>query len=233
MSVESERVVLGIETATRGCSVALVSSGRSATLFEEAGRTHSERLLPMIEALLTDQGMVLTDLDGIAFGAGPGSFVGIRIGASVAHALALAAGVGTVPVSSLAALAAAQDQPLVAVAVDARMEQVYWGCYRRVGADRVKLIGDEVVVGPGEVSLPDPGDNEIWFGVGSGWSLYSDRMGARLQGRVSTWEGEGLPHAREVARLGLQILESGGATDQIGLPSYVRQRVAALPGEKL
>lgn len=232
MADNRETIVLGIETTTVGCSVALLSNGVSTTRFEEAGRNHSDRLLPMVESLLSQEALGVTDLDGVAFGAGPGSFVGSRIGAAVAHALALAAGVDAVPVSSLAALALAESAPLVAVAVDARMDQVYWGCYRQVADDRVELIGQERVVDPGEVSLPEEPTSECWFGTGSGWGLYGRLMNEVLGGRVVIAGEKRLPHAREVARLGLQALQSGRITEETALPSYVRQRVATPPGEK-
>ena len=93
----------------------------------ELGRRHSERILSMVEAVLAESGYSLGQMDALAFGRGPGSFTGLRIGAGVVQGLAFGADLPVVPVSTLAALAQGQDATRVLAAIDARMGQLYWG----------------------------------------------------------------------------------------------------------
>ncbi len=129
-------ILLAFDTATDVCSVALAVGGEIVASSETVGHAHSERLLPMIDALLARRGVRLADCDAISFGAGPGSFTGLRIACSVAQGLAWGAGKRVIPVGNLAALARRvfDEQPAaqrVVVAVDARMRQAYWAVYER------------------------------------------------------------------------------------------------------
>ena len=115
--------LLALETSTDACSVALRLDGETFEL-HESGVKHSSRLLPMIEQLLAEAGLALAQLDALAFGRGPGSFTGLRIGAGVTQGLAYARELPVVPVSSLAALAQGSDAARVLTAQDARMQEV-------------------------------------------------------------------------------------------------------------
>lgn len=144
-------VLLAIETSGDLCSVAL---GIGNTVLERRitePRGHNRLLLPVIDELLAEGGYGLGGLDALAVGVGPGSFTGLRIGIGVAQGLAFGADLGVIPVSSLAALAQAgvragvvADAELVLPAVDARMGQLYWGLYRRLGALVVALSEDRL-----------------------------------------------------------------------------------------
>ena len=127
--------LLAIDTSSVACSVALAYGGEISERYEEQPREHTRLLVPMIESVLQDAGIELAQLDAIVLGNGPGSFIGMRIAASVAQGLAHGAGLGIVPVSSLAAVAAEvfTDRPeeYVAVAQDAHMSEVYFGLFRR------------------------------------------------------------------------------------------------------
>lgn len=190
----------------------------------ETGRQHSERILPMVHEVLAEAGLVLTQLDAIAFGRGPGSFTGLRIGAGVAQGLAFGASLPVVPVSSLAALAQGVDASKVLAAIDAHMNQVYWGMYQRNPQGIVELVDQECVVAPHDVKLPE-GKN--WVGAGNGWDRYSAVLMERLTDRATEWRPQCFPHARFVAQLGVEAQEKSAAlTPELALPVYLRDEVA-------
>ena len=127
--------LLAIETSSLACSVALQVDEDIQEKHVVEAKAHTRILLPMINTLLGDAGLIVSDLDALVLGNGPGSFIGMRIGASVAQGLAFAAGLNIIPVSSLAAVAAevflGHDETHVAIAQDARMNQIYLGCFER------------------------------------------------------------------------------------------------------
>ena len=121
----------------------------------EAERGHAELILTMIDELLKESATRLSDLTAIAFGRGPGSFTGVRLAASVTQGLAFGAGVPVVPVSDLRAVAQRVAHAIhVLVCNDARMQEVYWGCFERGPDGLMQPIGDERVSKPSEVQLP-------------------------------------------------------------------------------
>lgn len=216
--------LLALDTATEACSVAVAIDGEYHEHFE-LGRRHSEGILVMIDAVLADAGLALAQLDAIAFGRGPGLFTGLRIGAGVTQGLAFAAGLPVVPVSSLAALAQGSGGERVLAAIDARMNQVYWGAFTRAANGLVVPVGDELVSDPAQVPLP-PGQR--WLGVGSGWERFHEALCARLDTRVQQWRPDVWPRARDVARLGAAALAAGGGVaPEQAVPVYIRDEVAA------
>lgn len=122
--------LLALDTSTEACSVALLYNGEKTYLNELAQRTHAKRILPMVDEILTDSGLKLNQLDALAFGRGPGSFTGVRVGAAIAQGLALGADVPVIPISNLTAMAQAAFELYqaenVAAAIDARMNEVYF-----------------------------------------------------------------------------------------------------------
>lgn len=219
--------ILALDTSTDVCSVALRSNGAVVERVE-LGNRHSERVLPMVQEVLAQAGIALSHLDGLAFGRGPGSFTGLRIGAGVAQGLAFGADLPVVAISSLAALAEDQDATRVLAAFDARMQQVYWGAYARTAAGLMALVGDESVVAPGAVPLPD---GQQWIGAGSGWDRYFETLKRRLGERVAAWRPGGFPRAAAVARLGEAGFRAGQALPaEQAVPVYLRDQVAKQPG---
>ena len=216
--------LLAFDTATEACTVALWLDGRVLERSEPRSQ-HSECLLPMIDALLAEAGLGVKQLDAIAFGRGPGSFTGLRIGAGVAQGLAFAAGLPVVPVSSLATLAQGVDADRVLAAFDARMQQVYWGVYRRSVQGRVELVQPEVVVSPAAIAQTEgPG----WVGAGSGWDAYADRLAPRLTGTLERWIPAAVPHARHLVVLAVAAFADGQAVPaEQAQPVYIRDEVAA------
>ncbi len=126
--------LLAIDTSTDACSAALWLNGEVRQRYQVAPREHGQLILPMIESLLAEAGLALTQLDTLAFGRGPGGFTGVRIANSVIQGLAFGADLPVVPISSLAALAQGayteMGTPQILAAIDARIGEVYWGAYR-------------------------------------------------------------------------------------------------------
>jgi tRNA threonylcarbamoyladenosine biosynthesis protein TsaB len=225
--------ILALDTATENCSAALLIDGQLTTRERLLGRGHSEHILPMIEELLVAAGVELASLTAIAFGRGPGSFTGVRLAASVTQGLAFAAGLGVVPVSDLRAVAQrllAGDAAArrVLVCSDARMREVYWGCFER-GADGLAIPqGDEQVGAPARVALPaawtmSPG-NEGLRGAGVGFAAYPQLRGIVPGQRVTDDLG---PRAGEVAQLAAADVAAGRLLSPAeALPVYLRDEVA-------
>jgi tRNA threonylcarbamoyladenosine biosynthesis protein TsaB len=215
--------LLALDTATEVCTAALWLDGEVLERFEPGGQ-HSERILPMVDALLAQAGLVLTQLDALAFGRGPGSFTGLRIGAGVVQGLAFGAGLSVVPVSSLAALAQGQDAVKVLAAFDARMRQVYWGVYVRNAQGLMELQGAEGVFSPLLIPIPEGAG---WHGAGPGWDAYHSDLRQHMGSCLAGWQPLCFPHARHVAELGAAALQAGHAVAaEEALPVYIRNDVA-------
>lgn len=224
--------LLALDTATECCSAALLLDERLLTREVELARGHAERMLPMIDELLGEAGMSLRGLDAIAFGRGPGSFTGVRLAASITQGLAFGAGLGVVPISDLRALAQRafdEDARVTRVLVcnDARMQEVYWGCFER-GSDGLALPrGAERVDPPGRVELPAG-----WSGVaglGRGFAAYPALRALPGVAVPETWDRL-LPRAAEVARLAVPELAAGRRLDpEAAVPVYLRDDVARPP----
>ena len=168
--------------------------------------------------------LTLKQLDAIAFSRGPGSFTSLRIGAGVVQGFAFGANLPVVPVSSLAVLAQGVGAPKVLAAFDARMNQVYWGAYARNEKGLMELQGQEIVIAPAEVPIPE---GSGWIGAGSGWDQYAAVLTARLGNHVNEWRKQVFPKASQVAALGLELLKAGQTvTAEQALPVYVRDEVA-------
>lgn len=222
--------LLAIETATPACSAALSVDGAVLERYALAPRQHAALMLPMIESLLLEAGLAVSQLDAIAFGRGPGSFTGVRIAASMVQGIAFAADLPVVPVSTLAALALGgmreSKLPRVMAAMDARKAEVYWGCYVKTDDDLMMLQGDECVCAPDAV--PESGE-EDWLGVGGGWSAYGEQLMQRLGERVVRLMPDLEPHAADVARLAVHDFHQGvSVRPEEAVPVYLRNNVAVV-----
>lgn len=173
--------LLAFDTSYSACSVALQDGDTIKVLHEIAPMRQAQMILPMIHEVLASCSLSLNDLDAIAYGCGPGSFTGVRIASSVSQGLGFAAQKPIIQVSSLAAMAQAAymecSEERVLLALDARMEQVYWAVYAVNEHDSVALTGIEQVCAPGEVTVA--GDAS-WCAVGDGWEKYGEVLQARL-----------------------------------------------------
>ncbi len=194
-----------------------------ASRVERAGQRHSELLLPMVEALLGEAGLKLALLDGIAFGAGPGSFTGLRIACGVAQGLALGAGVPVVPVGTLLALAHASKAARVLACLDARMGEIYHAAYERAGSGWREAVAPNVCRAD---LAPEVGHGD-WTGIGSGFATHAGELAQRYGNRLSAIDADAYPHARAIAELALPQLNAGrGLPAEQAVPLYVRDRVA-------
>ena len=223
--------LLALETATEACSAALYLDGQIHERYTVAPRGHAGLILPMVDGLLAEAGMVPGALDAVTVGRGPGSFTGVRIAAGVAQGIAFGADLPVVPVSTLAVLAQGAVRELetaaVLAAIDARMEEVYWGAFRADGNGCAAAVGEERVCPAAAVPVPD---GEGWTGAGTGWGPYEAELTARLGGRLAAVDAARLPRARDLAVLGAAAFQrgEGGAPEQ-AIPVYLRDRVVRPP----
>ena len=221
--------ILALDTATEACSVALGLDDHIIERYAELDRGHAERLLPMVDELLSEGGVSLAALDAIAFGRGPGAFTGVRLAASVAQGLAFGAGLGVVPVSDLAAVArrVIELQPGVSrilVVNDARMREVYWGHF--AGDARATPLGEEHVSASTQVETP-AGSDTSWAAAGRGLVVSPD-LTERCRVAGAELHPDLLPRAREILLLARPAVVAGQLLPpERALPVYVRDRVAA------
>lgn len=220
--------ILAIDTSTEACSAALLLEGEVRERYQVAPREHAALILAMVESLLADAGLALGQLDGLAFGRGPGAFTGVRIGTGVVQGLAFGADLPVVPVSSLAAMAQGayreKGAERVLAAIDARIQEVYWGAYRIGAAGLMELEGSERVCKPTDVPVPA---ETGWFGTGTGWGTYADELTSRVWAAVTGFEAERFPHAADIAVLAAEGFRRGLAVRaEEAQPVYLRDEVA-------
>lgn len=216
-----------IDTATQACSVALCWQGTVHHRWELTPAAHGDRVLGMVESVLLEAGAKLTALDAIGFGCGPGSFTGLRICVGVVQGLAFAAQIPVVPISNLAMMAEQARRRLGPgqwlVAMDARMDEVYWGVY---GVDsqvaHVQLLGEEQVGAPVALRMPEGGE---WIGIGTGWQLPSLRELGRHT--IKQIEPDWLPDAVDGLSLAQMAWKTGRVVSAAeAVPTYLRNNVA-------
>ena len=220
--------LLAIETATEACSAALMIDDHIEQRYEIAPREHASKILVMIDRLMADAQLNATQLDAVAFGRGPGSFIGVRIAAGITQGIAFGADLPVVPVSTLAAIAQGTVHENLLVAIDARMKEVYWGQYsRRDSNANVTAVAPEQLIAPADIALDD--NDTSWVGVGSGWQTYGALLAERLP-FVTRTDDNLYPTAQSVAQLALELFKQDqwvAAAD--ALPVYLRDHVADKP----
>lgn len=226
--------LLALDCSTEACSVALLSDSNSgisiSETFELAPRQHTQRILPMVDQLLRDCGVSLSQLDVIAYGRGPGSFTGLRICLGAVQGLAYGAELAVVGVSTLAAQAQAAVDSSEAIdgvilsTLDARMDEVYWGVFQQQHG-LVTMLGTERLTAPEQVKLQTlRGDKGGLLAIGSGFN-YASRM--PVNDSVHQWRGDFLPTASAVAKLGYADFNKGAAQSAAeAIPMYLRDEVA-------
>lgn len=221
--------ILAIETSSELASCALLRGGRVISRISNGVRTHSASLLPMVQELLADAGIALAACDAVAFGAGPGSFTGVRTACGIAQGLGFGANRPVVGVVTLEAMALAAHekhgaQDVLAV-LDARMNEVYWAQYRFDD-------GQLAIVLPPALSAPaDVVPQDAPFACGNGLTAYAEAFAASAF--AAGTDAAILPHAEQIARLGAAGLAAGrGVTAAEAQPLYLRNKVAYTKAER-
>ena len=237
----NELKILAVDTATEACSAALLVGEQVFSRWEEAPRDHTRKILPMVQAVLDDAGITLDELDAIAFGRGPGSFTGVRIGIGVAQGLAFGAGVPLIGISTLAAMAQGAHRldgaEQVLTAIDARMNEVYFGAFFLQDGVMMPLL-EESVLAPDAAqqqatALLDARADERWVAIGTGFGAYPALLDP-LRERVSL-DTEALPWAQDMLPLALQAWQHGEQlAAELATPVYLRDKVTwkKLPGRE-
>lgn len=222
--------LLALDTSSNACSVALRRGDEIFERHQVAPRRHTELILPMIDELLAESGIILSELDALVLGRGPGSFTGLRIAAGVVQGLAFSIDRPVVLISTLAILA----QPWLSAgytnlvtALDARMGELYWGTFQSDDHGLAIPTGPETLLAPAQVSLPFNGH---WTGVGAGFATYGDELPV-LSG-LEVVDNAALPQARYALELGARDFQAGLAVPaESALPVYLRDRVVQAPAK--
>ena len=199
-----------------------------------SSRYHSRDILPIIQQMLLEAQLSLDDLDAIVFGQGPGSFTGLRIAAGVVQGLAYGLQLPVVPVSSMACLAqvaAREDfQCRVAVALQARLQEVYFGTYEfREGV--ACHLGPELVA---EATQVPRQEEATWIGVGDGWDAHRDSLEQSLGIVLEEVSSLSVPTAKNLLTLGSQKFSRGETLSALEVtPRYLREPVHQKLKDKL
>jgi tRNA threonylcarbamoyladenosine biosynthesis protein TsaB len=221
--------LLAIDTSTDSCSVAASRGQALYARSEPALHRQAERVLGMVEELLAEAQLGLEQIEGIAYGEGPGSFTGLRVAAGVTQGLALARGIGVVGVGSLLALAQEAGGKKIVACLDAHMGEVYHAAYVKSGE------AWEEIYAPGlykPEAVPVPAGRD-WIGCGDGFAAHGERLAARLGDCVFEVRPDTAPNARAVLELAIPRFAAGEARDAAtAVPVYLRDKVALKAGER-
>ena len=225
--------LLAIETSSEFCSVAAARGEGVFSLHEPAGQRHGELLIPMIDAVLSEAQLALEELEGIAYGSGPGSFTGLRISCGVTQGLALARGIPVVGIGTLLALADAAAEEAkhdrVIACIDARMGEVYHAAYRRERGQWQEVFAPGLYK-PGEVpAMQEDG----WLGCGSGFAAHGESLKSCYGEALVGLRPDVQATARTVLKLAMPVFAAGKGEDAAtATPVYIRDKVALKTSER-
>ncbi|MDX2320566.1 MAG: tRNA (adenosine(37)-N6)-threonylcarbamoyltransferase complex dimerization subunit type 1 TsaB [Moritella sp.] len=231
--------ILALDTSTENCSAALMINGNVIFREFESPREHTKRILPMVDSLLSEAGIKLTDLDALAFGRGPGSFTGVRIGTGIAQGLAFGADLPMLPISTLAAMAQGAHRlhnvTDVLPAIDARMAEIYFAQYQLNDAGVMTLVDKEIVVTPDNLLANFNKPEQAFYTLGTGWATYSEKLAGLNVAQLTACEGIQFPCAQDMLVIAAAELIKGNAVaPEDAMPVYVRDTVTwkKLPGRE-
>jgi tRNA threonylcarbamoyladenosine biosynthesis protein TsaB len=225
--------LIAIETSGDFCSIAVSNAGRVYARHVQAGQRQAELSLGLIDDLLRQAGLAFGDVQGIAYGEGPGAFTGLRIACSIVQGLALARDLPVAGVGTLEALAQASGEAAVIACMDARMGEVYHAAYRRMAAGLVE------VTAPGlcrPEAVPAP-QGEDWIGCGSGFAAYGEALASACAGRLREVRPAVAPTAVAVLELARPRFAGESGWPAVGdgasaVPIYLRDKVALKTSER-
>ncbi|NOQ81778.1 MAG: tRNA (adenosine(37)-N6)-threonylcarbamoyltransferase complex dimerization subunit type 1 TsaB [Methylophaga sp.] len=225
--------ILALDTCTESCSAALLYQGELFERVEMTQRGHSDLILGMMDELFQQAGTSVSGIDAVAFGRGPGSFTGVRVGVGVAQGIAFARNVPVIPISTLAAVAQGAADQLnidhIAVAMDARMGEIYCASYH-CEEGIVSLLDHERVCPPEEFS---PCSELQWNGVGTGWGEYDSILREQFTANLAQVNVKHYPRASSIVKLAQIEAEAGRMLPaEQALPVYLRNNVAKKKGEQ-
>ncbi len=220
--------LLALDTSTEFLSLALQVDTRTFTHSEQAGNAVSELVLPRIQALLASANIKLNDLDGIAFGAGPGAFTGVRIACGVAQGLGFGANIPVVGVNTLMALAAASGEDSVIACLDARMGEIYHAVFEKINGEWIEQSATKVCK---PEAAPVFGRRAV--GVGGGWAVYGEILSKIYAENLVKTMPEITPTAEAILQFAQPIFADGKAKPASeAAPIYIRNRVALTSSER-
>lgn len=222
--------LLALDTSSLACTAGVMHGDAIFTRYEEQPREHTRLLMPMVREVLAEASLKLAELDAIVLGNGPGSFIGMRIAASVAQGLAFGAGLEIVPVSSMAAVAALAGKvgDTIAVTQDAHMQQVYMGIYRLDNCGLPQVIANERLQSQDKIAeLTEFGGVTA---AGFGWHRYPLLLEANRH-NINSISEVLYPSAQALLTLGDAAHAKGDIVSPERIdPAYLRQKVAERPG---
>ena len=225
--------ILAIDTATDVLSLALQVNAQRYCFQAPVGNKASEQVLPQIQALLDSANVQLTDLDGIAFGAGPGAFTGVRIACGVAQGLGFGANIPVVGVNTLLALAEATGESRVIACLDARMGEIYHAAFEKVNGAWQEVSATQVCKPEAAPQILTDSLKESWVAAGSGWAAYGDQLREIYAPNLSNIMTDITPSAEAILQLALPTFAAGLARPASeAAPIYIRNRVALTTAER-
>jgi tRNA threonylcarbamoyladenosine biosynthesis protein TsaB len=224
--------ILALDTSTEFLSLALQLGEQTFTHHQLAGNASSELILPQIQALLNSANVKLNELDGIAFGAGPGAFTGVRIACGVAQGLGFGANIPVFGVNTLLAVAQASGADKVIVCLDARMGEIYHAMFERSENGWQETCETKVCKPEAAPILASGASPKImyekgWLGVGSGWAVYGDILREIYAENLENLLTNITPTAEAILQLAMPTFAAGLAKPASeAMPIYIRNRVA-------
>lgn len=219
--------ILALDTATNACTAALLFAGKVDERFEIAPRRHSDLIIAMIDDLLATANITLQDIDVLAFGCGPGSFMGVRIATGVAQGLAFGVERPVIAVSTLQTLAQtayhATHAENILVGWDARMAEIYWGAYElNSNGIMTAVIADRL---DKPHALHVPADHK-WLAAGNAWHIYENELATNVKQHFTCCATEIYPHAGAMTELAAAKYQRGQmVSPEKATPTYLRDKV--------
>jgi len=225
--------ILALDTSTEVCSVALKVEHQIFTTYDDSGVKNTDIILPMINQLIQQAGIKQSELDLITFARGPGGFTGVRVATGVAQGIAFGLDIPVVPVSTLAMLALRAykqtEKKHIYVINDARMKEVYVGCFELNANDSWTMLVDEAVIKPDVINMPE----KEGLIVGSGWDVYQDVLSPLIDQSKWSINTKLKPHAEDLLEVAEHLHTQGqSVAAEDALPVYLRNNVAKKKGER-